>query len=65
MLNIDGHAGFQKLSRSGPALRPNGPSRRDREAFAVCDRGHPHAGLAQHPGKRARSATRKVVAALP
>ena len=61
MLNIDDHTGFQKLSWSGAAPRPDDPSRRDREVFAACDRGYPQVGLVQHPGKRTRAATHKVV----
>ena len=58
MLNIDDHTGFHKLSRHGSAPRPDDPRRRDREVFAACDEGYPRVGLVQHPGKRARNATR-------
>ena len=62
MLNIDDHTGFQKLSWSGiTAPRPDAPDRRDREVFAACDRGYPAVGLVQHPGKKARGATHKIV----
>eukprot|EP00959_Pyramimonas_sp_CCMP1952_P328064 6867902-Pyramimonas_sp.AAC.1 len=61
MLNIDDHTGFQKLSWRGTAPRPDDPHRRDREVFAACDKGYPRVGLVQHPGKRARGETHKVV----
>ena len=62
MLNIDDHTGFQKLSWSGnSAPRPDSAARRDREVFHACDQGYPRVGLVQHPGKKARGATHRVV----
>ena len=63
MLNIDDHTGFQLLSWSGAtAPRPDSSLRRDRGVFHACDQGYLRAGLAQHPGKKARGETRRVVA---
>ena len=50
MFGIDDHAGFQNMSWSGTAPRPDDPARRGRQAFAACDRGHPWVGLVRHPG---------------
>ena len=61
MLKIGDHTGFQKLSWHGSAPRQGDPTRRDREVFVACDQGYPRVGLIQHPGKRARNETHKVV----
>eukprot|EP00969_Alexandrium_andersonii_P029036 1267068-Alexandrium_andersonii.AAC.1 len=61
MLNIDDHTGFQVCGGRGTDDLFGPPSRRDEEVFSKCDRAYGAVGLVQHPGKRTRRATHKIV----